>query len=208
MLTRARLLQISAWTVSSLVVLVAFMAWGSLLQWHLSEISSYQLFPLFGLLAFSLMWSHYVAAVLRIHLKLPKPVLAKYFEITSWAVLFLIVMHPGLLSWQLWRDGLGLPPHSYLYNYVVPSMRWAALLGSVSLLLFLSYELRRWFAKRNWWHWIEHITDAAMILIFLHALRLGTNLMSGWFKQVWLFYGVSLIAFLVYLYYQRFSKSV
>jgi hypothetical protein len=204
---KAKLVQIMAWSASVLVSILAFVAWGSSLQWQLAGISSYQLFPLFGLLAFSIMWSHYMAATVRISLGLPKPTLAKYFDVTGWVVLFLIVMHPGLLIWQLWRDGLGLPPESYLRNYVAPKLRWAALLGTVSLFLFLAYEFRRWYAERKWWHWIEHITDVAMILIFIHALRLGTNLMRGWFRGIWMIYGASLAIFLIFLYYQRYMVT-
>lgn len=205
---RATQLQIVAWTASVVVSALAITVWGGSVRWHLAHISSYQLFPVFGLLAFSLMWSHYLAASVRLYFKQPKSVLKQYFDITSWLVLFLIIMHPGLLSWQLWRDGLGLPPGSYLNNFVAPKFRWAALLGMVSLLLFLSYELRHWFKDRSWWHWIEHATNLAMILIFIHGLRLGHNLLRGWFRGVWMFYGVTLIFFLGYMYYSRFNKSV
>ncbi|MGC1176469.1 MAG: hypothetical protein WA843_00200, partial [Candidatus Saccharimonadales bacterium] len=50
-----------AWLLSLTVAIVALVAWGRDYNWHFLPLNSYQLFPLFGLLAYSLMWSHYMA---------------------------------------------------------------------------------------------------------------------------------------------------
>ncbi len=196
-------LQIGAWALSIAVSIVAFIAWGSDLKWQLDKLTPYKLFPLFGLLAFSVMWSHYMAGVLRRYLGFGKEVLKDYFELTSVFVLLCILLHPGLLIWQLWRDGFGLPPTSYLDNYVSKKASRAALLGSLSLLIFLSYELHRWFQDKSWWKYIERISDIGMVLIFIHALRLGRQLQPGWFRVVWWIYGISLLGALVYIYTSR-----
>ena len=93
-----------------------------------------------------------------------------------------------------------------LQNYVAPSLRWAALLGMVSLLIFLAYELRRWFSDKGWWRVVEIATDIAMIAILIHSLKLGTTLQHGWLQIVWYFYGITLIAALGYIYYRKYSK--
>jgi hypothetical protein len=202
---REQQLRVSAWGLSSLVVVVAFVAWGQSFRWRFTHLSSYQLFPVFGLLAFSLMWSHYIAAVLRMYLQFDKAVLHRYFEVTSLAVLALILAHPGLLAWQLWRDGLGLPPGSeLLYG---GTMRGAVLLGMIAWLVFLAYEFRRKFENRPWWQIVSIATDAAMVLIFIHSLRLGSQLQAGWFRTLWYFYGVTLAASLVYIYAKKFQPS-
>ena len=54
-------LQIFAWSLSVAVSLAAIFAWGQDFGWNLWPFSAYMVFPLLGLLAFSLMWSHYVS---------------------------------------------------------------------------------------------------------------------------------------------------
>ena len=204
---KSKMVKILAWAISVKVVILAIVAWGSDLNWHLGGISPYQLFPLFGLLAFSLMWAHYIASVLRQILKVDMGALKKYFEVTSWAVLVLIVLHPGLLTYQLWKDGLGLPPGSVVNNYVAPGLGWVVTLAEVSLLIFLAYELHRWFKQKPWWKFIQYASDAAMLGIFYHGLRLGGNLQRGWFRYVWYFYGISLVGCLIYQYSQKISMK-
>lgn len=191
-------LAVLAWSLSGLVAVLALIAWGSSFQWNFSNFSSYQLFPVFGLLAFSIMWSHYVVALLK-RLYSPNSTLKTFFQWTGYAVLLLIVAHPGLLAYQRFRDGFGLPPHSET-SYVAPGMAWIVTLGISSLLIFLAYELRRWFGKKPWWKFVVYAGDAAMLAIFYHGLRLGSQTGGGWFHIVWLFYGLSLILVLGYNY--------
>ena len=193
-----------AWAISVLSVLIAFIAWGDTLSWRLNSLgtSTYTIFPLFGLVAFSLMWSHYIVAAARKYANYPSEVTKQYFNITSLLVLIAIFLHPGLLIWQLWRDGMGLPPQSYL-NFVDPARKAFVVLGSVSLLVFIAYEFRRKFNKKTWWKFVQYASDGAMIAIFIHGLKLGGNLQAGWYKYVWYFYGLSLVASLLYLYWPK-----
>jgi len=194
-----------AWAVSVAAIVVAIVAWAQGNDWEFSGLSIYQAFPLFGLLAFSLMWSHYIASVARQYFKIGKTVLYSYFEITSVLVLVAILIHPGLLAWQLWRDGAGLPPGSY-FNFVGPQLKIAILAGITGLLVFLAYEFRRRFANHAWWAYVQAASDAAMLLIFIHALRLGGQLQQGWFRRVWFFYGITLIGSLFYTYILKFRQ--
>lgn len=187
-------------------VVLAIFAWGASYDWKISELSTYELFPVFGLVAFSLMWSHYVAAALRLHFGLDKSVLSNYFEVTSLAVLAAILLHPGLLAWQLWRDGLGLPPGSEL-NYAGSRMKMTVLLGMIALVVFLAYEFRRAFDQKSWWKYVQYGSDAAILLIVIHSLKLGTHLQTGWFKTVWLFYAVSLLISIAYIYYRKATNK-
>jgi hypothetical protein len=206
MKNRALICQLAAWTLSLLVCLLAFVAWGGDYGWHLGHLSTYQLFPLLGLLAFSLMWAHYVSAAVRQLLDLDFKVLQRYFRLTSFAVLVLICLHPGLLIYQRFRDGYGLPPRSY-ESYVAPSMAWITLLGTASLLAFLAYELHRFYKDRTWWHWIATLSDVAMLAVFYHGLRLGSQLShQGWFRMIWWFYGLSLALILVRNYYLKYLQ--
>lgn len=188
--------QYFAWGLSLAVVIIAIVAWGTGYSWSVS--STYQLFPLFGLLAFSLMWGHYIMLALRQHLKLSQEVLADYFRLTGLVVLGALLLHPGLLAWQLWNDGLGLPPGSY-YSYVSPSLKIAVISGIIGLFIFLAFELHRKYGERPWFRFISYASDIGMILIFIHAIRLGSNLQEGWFRYVWYFYGLTLLVALIYI---------
>lgn len=203
---KSKIFIVATWGLTVAVVVVAFIAWGQNQRWHIVGVSSYRLFPLFGLLAFSIMWAHYIASTGRRLLKVTPSSLKTYFSVTGYVVVVLICLHPGLLVWQLWRDGFGLPPESYLHNFVAPSLRWAAMLGSVSLFVFLAYELGRWFRTKKWWIVLEYASDAAMVAIFFHALNLGDQLQAGWFRFVWIMYGITLAMALIAVYYMTSAR--
>jgi hypothetical protein len=192
------------WTISIIVTLLAVLVWAKSLGWQFSGLSAYSLFPVLGLVAFSIMWSHYMTGFL--HTTILKGVeLHDFFRFTGYAVLVLILLHPGLLIYKRFRDGFGLPPGSY-ESYVAPSMAWLTLLGSVCLLAFLSFELKRWFENRNWWKYILLLNDAAMLGIFYHGLRLGSQTHIQWFKYIWWFYGITLVAVLLRSYVVRIQQ--
>ncbi len=193
-------LQVGAWALTAVVSALAVIVWGQGNRWKLGGMSTYNLFPLFGLLAFSIMWAHYIVGALRLYLNVDKKYTSSYFKTTSLAVLAFILLHPGLLIWQLWRDGFGLPPESYLHNYVAPNAAWAAMFGSVSLFIFLAFEFHRKYSKKSWWKYVQYGSDVAMILIFVHALKLGRQLNYEWFRVVWWVYGVSFLGALFYIY--------
>lgn len=203
---RSTLCQIIAWTLSFTVVVLAFVSWGSDNAWQFAELSIYQVFPLLGLLAFSIMWSHYISSTIRQLLGIEYAVLRPYFKLTSYAVLGLLILHPGLLIYQRFQDGYGLPPGSFM-TYVAPAMAWLTLLGTVCLFAFLAFEFHRLYKERSWWHYVTKASDLAMLGIFYHGLRLGSQLShSGWYQMVWWFYGLSLAAVLLRKYYLEYSQ--
>ncbi len=193
-----RYLPAAAWTLALIVSALAVIAWGQSLSWNLSAINSYLFFPLLGLLAFSLMWTHYMVGFAKRCLGSDLP-LKSFFRYTGYVVLLAIVFHPGILIYQRFHDGYGYPPGSY-ESYVAPSVKWVTLFGTVSLLVFLAFELKRFYGQKSWWQYVANASDVAMLLIFYHGLRLGTQLHSGWYQDVWYFYGVSLVTALIYKY--------
>lgn len=202
---KAKHLLAVAWGTTVFAAGAGLLAWGQAYNWQFF-ISNYVLFPLFGLLAFGLMWSHYITSAVRQYVELPRKIVADYFEITSTVVLGAILLHPGLLAYQLWRDGAGLPPGSEL-NYLGPKKEIYILMAMISLCLFLAYELRRWFKDRKWWKYIQYLTDVAIVMIYIHALNVGSQLQQGWFQLVWYFYGVTLAVSLGYIYYKKFHPK-
>lgn len=196
---KTRRMQGFAWGLTVLVCALAIVAWGQI-GFEVTTLSAYFLFPLFGLLAFSLMWTHYVVGAIRRFVGVEKTPLKTYFSVTGWAAVLFILIHPTLLIFQLWRDGQGLPPTSYL-NYVGSSLKWAVALGTFGFLFFLAFETKRWFSKKGWWPIIEYGNVVAMFAIIAHSLALGSSLQTGWFRYVWLFYAISLLISICYIYY-------
>jgi len=186
------------WALVTIVSLLAIYVWASSLNWHFGTLSAYQFFPLLGLLAFSIMWSQYVSGFLRQHF-FHDAKLDTYFRFTGYAVLVAIVLHPSILIYKRFRDGFGLPPHSY-ESYVMPSMAWITLLGTACLFIFLAFELHRWFSHKRWWKYVANTADFAMVGIFYHALELGTQTHIGWFRVIWYFYGLTLLIILMHKY--------
>ena len=179
---------------------MALVAWAQDLNWQFSHLSSYRLFPLFGLSAWSLIWSIYFVSWLRRQWNFDADKLKTYYKIVGLAAFGLILLHPGLLWWQLWRDGFGWPPGSYLNHYVSPTLKWAVILGSISWLIFIVYELRHRLKAKSWWRYVEVLADLAMVALFVHSLKLGSNLQQGWFRYVWIFYGGILLVCLIDIY--------
>jgi hypothetical protein len=130
--------------------------------------------------------------------------LSTYYQITGYIVLISLLLHPGLLAYQRYRDGYGLPEKS-LTSYVQNNLKWVVLLGTVSFLVFLSFELQRYFKTKMWWKYVIRLNEFAMIAILYHALRLGTNLKGGWYIYIWYFYGVILLGIIAYNYYIIFN---
>jgi hypothetical protein len=190
------------WAVTAALIVVAALRWADVRLGH-GPLSLYGFFPLLGLSAFTLMWVHYVIDAIRQYFAVSKAAFKTYFETTSWAVLVLILLHPGLLWYALWADGFGLPPFSYLNAYTGTLTHVALWLGTFSLLIFLAFELRRRYQGARWWRYVDYANVVAMFAIFYHALTLGGEVASGWFRILWFGYGVTLVLAVVYTYYYK-----
>jgi hypothetical protein len=182
------------WTLCGVVCALAVYVWGQSFGWQWHLLNAYLFFPVLGLLAYSIMWTHYVTGMFKNNW-LRGVNLASYFRYTGYIVLAAIVLHPSILIFQLYRDGFGLPPGSYAH-FTGPGREWIVLLGTASLFAFLAFELHRWYSDKAWWKYVVAAGDAAMVAIFYHSLRLGTQIQNGWFHYVWWFYGLTLIAML------------
>ena len=189
-----RNLSLVAWLLGGFVSFVSFYVWLS----NLGKFNIYSLFPLLGLLAFSLMWTHYILHALKIYLKIKGTTYPNYRNFTNKFVLALLLLHPGLFIYKLFVDGYGLPPKSYS-GYVAPAMVGFVILGMVALFIFLLYELKSKLEAKAWWKYILIANAVAMFAILIHSLKLGQNLQSGMLKYTWVFYGISLLISYAYL---------
>lgn len=194
----ARTFHVIEWTSVIAVLATALVAWMQSRNIIVRGVDEFSLFPLFGLMAFVLMWSHYVFGAVRRWMGLEKNQAGMYWVVSSALVLALIILHPLLLNYRLISDGLGLPPASYELAYGGKAI--FLVLGTVCLLIFLTFELRRWFRGSTWWKYVEYAQIVAMIGIFIHSLELGRELTMPWFMVLWWIYGLLLVGAWVYNY--------
>ena len=201
----SRKLEVILWSLYTIVSLLAIYIWGSRLSWDFSNLTGLTVFPLFGLLAFSLMWVHYVSGFVR-DTWFPGASTKKSFSITTTIVLALILLHPTLLIVQLYKQGSGLPPGSYK-DYVAAGNVGYVLLGTLGLAGLLTFEFKRFFSKKSWWKYVSVVSDIAILLIVVHSLKLGQHLQTGWFRYLWYFYIITLVAAIIRIYVLKFQKS-
>lgn len=182
------------WTLGILAVLLPLIAWTGRVDF--GNLTLYDIFPPLGLIAFGVMWTHFVVGALKRYSGIKQRSRNMYMPVSMGIVLALILLHPGLLWIALYMDGFGLPPQSHMQAY--SSQLLFVSLGVLGLMIFLSYELKRFFGKKSWWKYIEWLQIVGMVAIFVHALGLGSELRLDWFMAVWVFYGVTLAAAVAY----------
>lgn len=190
-----------AWGLGLLVSLLAIFVWGNDINWDFSGASLYLFFPPLGLIAFSLMWSHYILNAVNEYTGAEKD--KTYSSITTYVVFLALLLHPMLFFLQLYIDGFGTPPESYV-EFLGDSFAKFAALGTAAWLAFMAYEFRGWLENRGLiWRLILLSNAIAMVLVFIHGLKLGSNLQSGFYMGVWWLYGVSLAVSYIYLFVRK-----
>ncbi len=185
------------WALGIGVVIASISVWLVNREPSLSSITIYDIFPVLGLIAFGLMWTHFVMDAVRKYYTIASVKNGTYKTASFGIVLALLILHPGLLWIGLYQDGYGLPPGSHVDAY--QGQLLAVGLGTVALMIFLSFELRRWFSKKSWWKFVGYAQIVGMAAIFYHAIELGGELRQDWFALLWWFYGITLAAAIIYV---------
>lgn len=151
------------------------------------------IFPLFGLLAFTLLWLHAISGVFEEWLR-ERFDFDAFVHWTSIAILVSILLHPLLLLILVRFDFLAIFAGHAL----------AISLGLAGLVLLLTYDvgkaLKRYdYFNRNW-RGILIVSTIGFILTFFHSLLIGEDLQGGFLRKLWLFYGITGIAATIYTY--------
>jgi len=150
------------------------------------------LFPFFGLLAFSMLWLHAISGVFEPWLR-EQINFDRFVHVTSIIILISIILHPLLLLimmgsnfFQIFSGGI----------YV-----W---LGLIGFLLLITYDIGKLLNKYDFFvrHWqkILVISTLGFLLTFFHSLNLGHDLEADPLRSLWIFYGVTAIIATVYTY--------
>lgn len=168
----------------------------SALQWSANvQVVLSNLFPLFGLAAFSLLWLHALSGVFEPWLR-PVINFDRFISITAILILSCILCHPVLLLMLF-----SLNINAILVTYGT----WYIVLGFVGWCLLMSYDLLKPSAKRGgFWakHWTKVllVSNVGFLITYFHAMGLGSDLQTGMLRNIWMFYGITAFACIIYTY--------
>jgi|SRR3989338_5647518 len=171
------------------------------LNWAFDSSLLSNLFPIFGLTAFALLWLHSMSGVFEFWLR--KYInFDKFVHITSIIILICIILHPLLL---LITINFNFKDLAFIYG--VAYIRIAI----IGWLLLITYDVGKALKKYNFfvknWNNILIISTIGFLLTFFHSLALGSDLQSGPLRVVWTFYGITAILATIYTYgIKRFLK--
>ncbi len=164
------------------------------LQWASDATLLPNVFPLFGIGAFALLWLHVISGVfepwLRKHINFDA-----FVHRSSVLILICIILHPVLL---LATFDFNIKSIALAYN--ITYIR----LGAIGWMLLITYDIGKALKKYHFFtkHWnkILIISNIGFLLTFFHSLHLGTDLQAGPLKILWIFYGITATLAIVYTY--------
>lgn len=134
------------WLLGAVVTVASVAVWVSGLK--STGLNAYSLFPLFGLLAWSIMWTHYAYGVLMARFGFERNRL--YQKVSTKIVFACLWLHPGILIYQLWVTTQTLPPAS-LVEYMGRANAMLLVGALVAWLTFLSFDVLIRFKKNPFW---------------------------------------------------------
>jgi hypothetical protein len=184
-----------------LLLSINLFAWNGTFQGRISYTSWASLL---GLLAFSTLWIWQLAEFLKSHLSLEPAQLdlKKEGMVISKVLVFTVLVHPALIIYWLYKKGYGLPPQSYIKAFGGFLAIFISL-GFISLIFILLSQFKKTLKlSPKFKKILGYMADLALVLVILHGFKLGLTV-AGWFKYVWLAYGLSLN----YFYYHKYILS-
>ena len=166
---------------------IGYPQWVWVSETTLPPTSSYAPAQVWGLLAFSIMWLHIVAAPFQERLFTLFPRYSLWKNISTNIVLVAILLHPSMMLLGLAQ----LTGNHLLAPLAGPTAPLLA--GLIALPLFLTFDVARAFRRRlegtPLWHSIIFLSTAAWFLILFHSLSLGSHLQVGPLRLLWYFFG-------------------
>ena len=183
-------------SIKPLVVLFALVA-VLLPQWiHIRNVSwdaalLPNIFPIFGLLAATLLWLHAISGAFEEWLR-ERFDFDAFVHWTALAILVSIILHP-LLFLILIDFNLGV-----IFSSI------PLILGMIAFLLLITYDIGKALKRHSFFvrHWrkILIISNIGFLLTFIHALEVGSDLQEGFMRGLWIFYGITALLAIIYTY--------
>jgi predicted heme/steroid binding protein len=183
----------------------AIAAWANAMSGH--TVSIIAIAGLLGLVAFSLMWVHFVSDAIR-DIWLKDESAGEQYTITRWIILGAILLHPSLIVLYLYQNNYGLPPESY-ESYLGEAKVPFVFLGILALTVFLAFECKKWLVRHNLWRYILHANFLAMFAVLIHGFQLGNVMAATWYFVLWCLYGLTFVAVAIWWYvrYYRYMNT-
>lgn len=188
-------------TLNIAVILLSFFAWVS----YGHSLTAISIASLLAISAFSLMWVHYVSDFIK-QTWFPDQSTGWQYRATHWFVLVAILLHPFLINFYLVSEGYGFPPASYAQYLGMFSALFVPL-GFIALVLFLLYEFKKWFERKDLGYVVDHASILAMFLVLIHGFQLGLITSVTWFYWVWWVFLVTFTAMAI-RYYAVYYKGM
>lgn len=150
---------------------------------------SLRLAPLFGLLAFLLVWTQIIIGPhIRIWLKV-FPRILRYHRFEGIFAFIFACLHPLLM---LVAVGIS----NYLsFSFVSKDLVIYAILGEVQFVLLIVTVLTALLRNRPWlirrWRIIHYLNYVIFVSAFIHSIHLGSDLQGGFLRTLWIFFGIT-----------------
>jgi hypothetical protein len=177
---------------ATLAVIVPILAHIRNVPWGESSLLA-SIFPIFGLLAFTLLWLHSISGVFEERLR-------EIFDFDSFvrwtalAIFMSILLHPILLLFTI-KFNVGL---------LFSGDSTPIILGIIGLALLLTYDIGKMLKKYEFfsknWTAILIVSNIGFIFTFFHSIKIGSDLQTGFMRWLWIFYGVTAIISIFYTY--------
>ena len=119
-----------------LIIFLPIYFWADSFSWDFSRLNLYLLFPLFGMLAFSIMWTQVVVGTFKEKFSN----VDQFFSRTGVAVFLLFFFHPVLAAVAQFKSD-GLLPLQSLFDLVGPAQKKFLIIGMVAFTIFVLYEV-------------------------------------------------------------------
>ena len=176
--------------------------WGQSFSWNFEFFSLYLLFPLLGLLAFSIMWAQVVVGKFKNYFNKIFST-HKFFVRTGLTVLILFLSHPIVAAIAQWKSSKLLPLES-IFSLVGPSQRIFIIFALISFVSFVMYELVLRLSKfrivQKIAPFVEFFSSIGVILVWIHSINIGSHLQTGLLRITWWFYGITTILIILHTY--------
>lgn len=155
-----------------------------------------RLFPLFGLLAFTMVWYQVLLGSNGWWLYRLAPSLLQFHRAHGVLAFCFALLHPLFLM-----AAFGLT--TFLQKtFVSDELRIYATIGTIQLTLLtitvLVALLRRTSLLRRHWKKFHILNYAVFILIWIHSWFLGTDVQSTWLRYLWMFFAVTVFVSIVF----------
>ena len=189
----------------SFVLLIPIYFWGVSFAWNFSTVSLYLLFPLLGLLAFSIMWVQVVVSAFEKWFS-SRIDIGKFWACSGIIVLILFIAHPLLALIGQYGYTQSWNP----FNLVSESEMVFIVLALIAFATFIVFEVTlRWKNSiiQKIKPWIENGSLVGIILVWVHSLNIGSHTRLGFMRYLWWFYGITAMLMIGFIFWRKFQKK-